>query len=101
MSEEQIYEVLKNISLLDAFSIIAKRNNVISNLDEIDKYYTAKDLYQLYPNVFSKYKLEKYIKEENLPVMKQGKERLFLKTNVEKWLKSKSELQFNKVRKPL
>lgn len=98
MSEEQIYEVLKSISLLDIFLIIAKKHNIQTNSSNIDIYYTAKDLYRLYPNIFSKYKLEKYIKEENFPVIKKGKNRLFKKEYVEEWLQARSKLQYKFIR---
>lgn len=99
MTENQIYEVLKNISLLDAFLIISKRCNIPNETNNIDIYYTAKDLYRLYPNVFSKYKLDKYIKEENFPVINKGKNRLFKKEYVEEWLNTRSELKYNLMRK--
>ncbi len=99
MSEDKIYEMLNNISLLDIFSIVIKRNNIKSDMNNIDIYYTAKDLYKLYPNIFSKYKLNKYIKEENLPVIKKGKSRLFKKEDIEEWLKQKNELQIHFIRR--
>ena len=55
----------------------------------------SKDLYKLYPHIFSKYKLAKYIKYENLPFIQNGKDRLFLKSNVEEWLKKKNHSFFN------
>ena len=99
MSEDKIYEMLNNISLLDIFSIVIKRNNIKSDMNNIDIYYTAKDLYKLYPNIFYKYKLNKYIKEENLPVIKKGKSRLFKKEDIEEWLKQKNELQIHFIRR--
>lgn len=95
MKESEIYDYLKKTSLIDIIQLIARQNNMqIDTKDDVDTYYTAKDLFRLYPNIFSKYKLDKYIKEENLPVIKDGKDRLFLKSNVEEWLKCKSENQF-------
>lgn len=95
MKESEIYDYLKRTSLIDIIQLIAKQNDMkIDTKDDVDTYYTAKDLFRLYPNIFSKYKLDKYIKEENLPVIKDGKDRLFLKSNVEEWLKCKSENQF-------
>lgn len=97
MSEQQIYEILKNVSLIDIFSLIAKRNNIQSNIENVEVYYTAKELYELYPNIFSKYKLDKYIKEENFPVIKHGKDRLFKKALVEDWLQRRSENQYKRM----
>ena len=97
MNEKEIYDYLKKTSFIDVLNLIFKQaNNNISNIDNINTYYTAKDLY---PNVFSKYKLDKYIKEDNLPVIKNGKDRLFLKSSIEEWLKKKSDSFFNSMRK--
>jgi len=97
VKEKEIYDYLKNMSLIDIINLVSKQNNENASIDnsKIDIYYTAKDLYKLYPNVFSKYKLDKFIKEENLPVIKNGKDRLFLKSNIEEWLKKKSNSFFN------
>ena len=100
MNEKEIYDYLKKTSFIDVLNLIFKQaNSNISNIDNINTYYTAKDLYKLYPNVFSKYKLDKYIKEDNLPVIKNGKDRLFLKSSIEEWLKKKSDSFFNSMRK--
>ena len=97
MSEVDIYDYLKKTSLIDLMELVAQRNKInINETENVDIYYTAKDLFRLYPNVFSKYKLDKYIKEENLPVIKDGKDRLFLKSNVEEWLKYRSQNQYGR-----
>ena len=98
MNEKEIYEYLKRTSFIDVLNLITKQsNNIDTNNKNVDVYYTAKDLYRLYPNVFSKYKLDKYIKEDNLPFFKNGKDRLFLKSNIDEWLKNKSDSFFNGV----
>lgn len=97
MREQEIYDYLKNTSLIDLINIVIKQDNLEISRSNIDIYYTAKELMKLYPSVFSKYKIDKYIKEENLPVIHEGKERLFLKSSVEEWLKLRSELQYRKV----
>lgn len=95
MKEREIYEYLKKTSLVDILRLISTYSNtIIDSKQSADIYYTAKDLFNLYPNVFSKFKLDKYIKKENLPVIKEGKDRLFLKSSVEEWLKQKSESQY-------
>ena len=95
MQDKEIYEYLKKTSLIDVIELVARQNNLeIVKDKDVDVYYTAKDLFELYPNIFSKYKLDKYIKEDNLPVIKDGKDRLFLKSNVETWLKYKRENQY-------
>ena len=100
MNEKEIYEFLKKTSFIDILNIVLNQNNNIKlEQDNNMVYYTAKDLYRLYPNVFSKYKLDKYIKEDHLPFFKNGKDRLFLKSNIDEWLKNKSDSFFNNVGK--
>ena len=92
MKDIATYNMLKDISLADVIRIIIQNDNLDINVvnEEKDVYYTAKELINLYPNIFSKYKLAKYIKEENFPVIKDGKERFFRKSSVEEWLKNKN-----------
>ena len=91
MTETDKFNALMDISVADAIRIVIENSDLqVGNLENKDVYYTAQQLIKLYPNIFSKYKLDKYIKEEGLPVIKEGKERLFLKSNVEKWLEQKS-----------
>lgn len=100
MNEKEIYEFLKKTSFIDILNIVLNQNNNIKlEQDNNMVYYTAKDLYRLYPNVFSKYKLDKYIKEDHLPFFKNGKDRLFLKSKIDEWLKNKSDSFFNNVGK--
>ena len=87
-NEKQIFNYLKNLTLLDIINILSNKNDI----DNIDVYYTTKDLIDTYPNVFSKYKISKYIKEDNLPVIRNRKERLFLKSSIEDWLRNKNNL---------
>lgn len=96
MTEKEIFDYLNKTSFIDIMKLISKYYDINSKSNnDVDTYYTAKDLYKLYPNVFSKYKLDKYIKEDNLPVIKNGKERLFLKSNTEEWLKRRSNSFFH------
>lgn len=92
MKDNATYNMLKNISLADVIRIVIQNDNLDINVvnEEKDVYYTAKELIDLYPNIFSKYKLAKYIKDENFPVIKDGKERFFRKSSVEEWLESKN-----------
>lgn len=91
MSEIDKYKTLQNISVADAIKLVLENSKLhIYEPETRDIYYTAQELISLYPNIFSKYKLDKYIKEEGLPVIKDGKERFFLKSNVEKWLEQKN-----------
>ena len=84
--------MLKNVTLADVIRIVIENDNLDINIvnEEKEVYYTSKDLIDLYPNIFSKYKLARYIKEENFPVIKDGKERFFPKSSVEKWLENKN-----------
>ena len=92
MKDYATYNMLKNISLADVIRVVIENENIeIKQVEqeERDVYYTANELIELYPNIFSKYKLAKYIKEENFQVIKDGKERFFPKASVEKWLENK------------
>ena len=92
MKDLATYNMLKNVTLADVIRIVIENDNLDINIvnEEKDVYYTSKDLIDLYPNIFSKYKLARYIKEENFPVIKDGKERFFPKSSVEKWLENKN-----------
>lgn len=91
MNNQSAYDILKKMSFEDVILMILDNNHFeVDAKDNRDTYYTAKQLISLYPNIFSKYKLDKYIKEENLPVIKDGKERFFLKSSIEKWLEDKN-----------
>ena len=92
MKDLATYNMLKNVTLADVIRIVIENDNLDINIvnEEKEVYYTSKDLIDLYPNIFSKYKLERYIKEENFPVIKDGKERFFPKSSVEKWLENKN-----------
>lgn len=92
MKDLATYNMLKNVTLADIIRIVIENDNLDINIvnEEKEVYYTSKDLIDLYPNIFSKYKLARYIKEENFPVIKDGKERFFPKSSVEKWLENKN-----------
>lgn len=92
MKDLATYNMLKNVTLADVIRIVVQNDNLDINIvnEEKEVYYTSKDLIDLYPNIFSKYKLARYIKEENFPVIKDGKERFFPKSSVEKWLENKN-----------
>ena len=88
--ENELFDLLRNMTVGEFVQLILKHEQVNSSGSKSeDVYYTAKELIQKYPNMFSKYKLDKYIKNENFPVVKEGKERFFIKSEVEKWLENK------------
>ena len=88
MREKEFYDYLNNISLIEIINYVINNKSVI---EEKNQYYTVKDLIEKYPNVFSKYKIDKYIKNYNLPVIKYGKDRLFVKSEIEVWLDNRSK----------
>lgn len=97
MKEKELYDYLNNTSFVDIIRLVVKQFDIAPSSQNLDIYYRAKDLISLYPNIFSKYKIDKYIKENKLLVIKEGKERLFLKSNVEEFLKQIQQLQFNEI----
>ena len=63
MGNKDVFQVLKNLSLVDLITIIAENSDiVVQEKSSNEVYYTAKELIKLYPNIFSKYKIDKYIK---------------------------------------
>ena len=66
MKDLATYNMLKNITLADVIRIVVQNDDLNINVvnEEKEVYYTSKDLIDLYPNIFSKYKLARYIKEE-------------------------------------
>lgn len=99
MKEQEVYEFLKNISLVDIINLVVKKNitNIHQDTQKEEVYYRTKDLIDLYPNIFSKFKIDKYIKNKEIFVIKDGKERIFLKSNIDEFLQRKKESQFNRV----
>ncbi len=91
MENKDVFQVLKNLSLVDLITIVAENSDIVVQEKSTNEvYYTAKELIKLYPNIFSKYKIDKYIKYDNLPYIKDGKERFFLKSQIDEWLSNKS-----------
>lgn len=84
-----IIETLKGISAYD-FVLNCIGLNSGDNSNAI--VYTAKQLQNLYPKLFSKYKLDQAIKNENLPHFKSGRERYFIKSEIEKWINDRNRI---------
>ena len=82
-----LIETLKELSAYDFILGCVNFNNNKTNDSVI---YTAKQLQALYPKLFSKYKLDQAIKNENLPYFKSGRERYFIKSEIETWVKNKN-----------
>lgn len=99
LNEREIYEYLKKVNLMDLLDLIIRNSNYENRYENVEVYYTSNDLYRLYPNIFSKFKLDKYIKEENLPCIKEGRERIFLKSDIDDWLKRRCELEYAEVKR--
>ena len=58
MGNKDVFQVLKNLSLVDLITIIAENSDiVVQEKSSNEVYYTAKELIKLYPNIFSKYKI--------------------------------------------
>ena len=61
--ENELFDLLQNMTVGEFVQLILKHEQVNSSGSKSeDVYYTAKELIQKYPNMFSKYKLDKYIK---------------------------------------
>ena len=84
---EQVIETLKNLTAYDFIINCIGIKNSDGNSSEV---YTAKQLQNMYPKLFSKYKLDQAIKNENLPFFKSGRERYFVKRDIDNWIKNKN-----------
>lgn len=82
-------ETLKGLSAYD-FVLNCVGLNDGNNSDAV--VYTAKQLQNLYPKLFSKYKLDQAIKNEGLPFFKSGRERYFIKSEIEKWINDRNRV---------
>lgn len=82
----KVIETLKGIT---AYDFIANCMGINSNESADSVVYTAKQLQTIYPKLFSKYKLDQAIKNENLPYFKSGRERYFVKSEIDTWIKNR------------
>ena len=57
IEEREIYEFLKKTSFVDVITLINNYNSKMKIENNIETYYSAKDLYALYPNVTSSLKI--------------------------------------------
>lgn len=79
-------EDLHKMNVIDFMDMIF---NNIKDYEKDDAIYTAKELEDLYPKLFSKYKLSQAIKNDHLPFFKSGRERFFRKSDIDNWIKNK------------
>jgi len=86
--DANIVETLKSLTVYDFILNCVGLNSVDSSESVV---YTAKQLQSLYPKLFSKYKLDQAIKNEKLPYFKSGRERYFIKSEIEKWINSRNK----------
>ena len=90
LDKKNIMSLFKDMTIGEFGKAILEAADIRNDPSEVkDIYLTRKDLISRWPNVFSKYTIPKFIKEDNLPVMKFGKEELFLESDILKWLKNK------------
>lgn len=87
----KIIETLKGITVYDFLMNYLNQNNNDNKSSSV--VYTAKQLQAMYPKLFSKYKLEQAIKNEHLPHFKSGRERYFVKEEIDTWIKNKNKME--------
>lgn len=94
MKNEELINTLKNLSVYDVLNSLLSYKDVekesVENTEPKKEYLTSKDLINMYPAFFSTYKLSKYIKNDDLPYIQDGKQKIFLKSQVEAWLEKKN-----------
>lgn len=84
-------QVIETLKSLTAYDFIINCIGIKNNSNNSSEVYTAKQLQKMYPKLFSKYKLDQAIKNENLPFFKSGRERYFVKDEIDKWIKNKNQ----------
>lgn len=88
---EKDINVIETLKGLSAYDFILNCVGLGSEDNANSIVYTAKQLQNLYPKLFSKYKLDQAIKNENLPYFKSGRERYFIKSEIDKWISNKNK----------
>lgn len=90
MREKDI-NLINTLQELSAYDFIMNCVGLRDNSKDAESIiYTANELRAIYPKLFSKYKLDQAIKNDNLPCFRSGHERYFVKSEIDKWISDKS-----------
>ena len=96
MSNQEVLNVLKKLSLEDIIKMVIDENRkeevVVESKESVEvskEIYSVDELIEKYP-FFTRYNINKAIDEEKFPVFYIGRKKFFDKEEVEKWLSQKS-----------
>lgn len=89
-NNENIIKILKELTLYELIQNCVGLKS--SNISSEEVIYTAKQLQEIYPKLFSKYKLHQAIETKNLPYFKNGRDRYFIKSEIDKWIKNQNHM---------
>lgn len=90
LSNEEITNYLKNLTIAELIDLLSN-NCLQSKLKSYNnkKVYTTEELLIEYP-MFSRYTLNRAIKEQNLPFYREGHKMYFEKELIDKWIKDRT-----------
>ena len=107
MGKNEIYSVIKNMTLEELISIfkyheIKSENKLnediqIPNQEEKRVLYTINELIEEYP-FFTRYNINKAIKNDGLPFCSIGNKRMFNKEEIDKWIEKETKPKKEKVK---
>ena len=96
MSNQEVLNVLKKLSLEDIIKMIIDENRkeevVVENKESVEvskEIYSVDELIEKYP-FFTRYNINKAIEEDKFPVFYIGRKKFFDKDEIEAWLSQKS-----------
>jgi len=103
MVKEELSKTLKSMTLGELAEIFyPNEKDIIENInimkeDEETIFYTIRDILEKYP-FFTRYSLNKAIQSGGLPSCIVGKQRMFNKEEVEKWLEKETSPKAKKIK---
>lgn len=107
MCKNEIYSVIKNMTLGELISIFKyqekeyetkiNENIQIPNQEEKKVLYTINELIEKYP-FFTRYNINKAIKNDGLPFCSIGNKRMFNKEEIDKWIEKETKPKKEKIK---
>ena len=95
MSNNDIVEYIKSLTISELIELISTNSLPTKQKQNDNIVYTTEDLLTHYP-MFSRFTLNKAIKEQNLPFYREGHKMFFEKNLVDNWIKEHTSTYNNK-----
>ena len=89
LSNKEIIQYLKSLTIADIVTLLSGEANENTLIQNNKKVYTTEELLLNYP-MFSRYTLDKAIKEQNLPFYREGHKMYFEKDLIDKWISERT-----------